>query len=157
MKCPFCHHDQIKVNDSRNAPETNAIRRRRECLKCERRFTTFETIELSIQVQKKEGSYEDFNQDKLISGLMAACYHTTISRDQVVDLATKIKNELMSRQLRTVTTVELGELVMESLKKLDPIAYIRFGCVYWRLTEIQQLQHLMQATHPFQPENGSKI
>src|ERR1700722_17139109 len=89
MRCPFCNQEESKVTDSRNAAETNAVRRRRECLSCLRRFTTFETIDLTIQVQKRDGRYEDFQQDKLIKGLDAACRHTRISHDQVRALAYK--------------------------------------------------------------------
>ena len=84
MKCPFCHHQDLKVTDSRDATEVNAIRRRRECLNCLRRFTTFETIELTIQVHKRDGRYEDFQQQKLINGMDAACRLTTVSHDQVM-------------------------------------------------------------------------
>ena len=87
MRCPFCNHEESKVTDSRNVTESHAVRRRRECLKCLRRFTTFETIDLTIQVQKRDGRYEDFSQDKLIRGLDAACRHTRISHDQVRALA----------------------------------------------------------------------
>ena len=87
MRCPFCNHEESKVTDSRTAEQTNAIRRRRECLKCLRRFTTFETVDLTIQVRKRSGHYEDFQLDKLIKGLDSACRHTRISRQQVRDIA----------------------------------------------------------------------
>ena len=83
MKCPFCNSEELKVTDSRNVFESNAIRRRRECQSCVKRFTTFETIELNIQVQKRNGTFEDFQQKKLISGLESACRHTRISKEQV--------------------------------------------------------------------------
>src|SRR5689334_8052012 len=124
MKCPFCHHEESKVTDSRDAAETNAIRRRRECLRCLQRFTTFETIELSMQVHKRDGRFEDFQQQKLINGLQSACRHTTISHDQVIALASQITVELLQRQLREISTKELGNMVMQRLQTLDPIAYI---------------------------------
>src|SRR3989338_5529056 len=99
MKCPFCQHSDLKVTDSREAIETNAIRRRRECQKCLRRFTTFESVELTIQVLKRNGSYQDYNKQKLIAGLDAACHHTTVSHDQVMSLTEKITLELMQMQL----------------------------------------------------------
>lgn len=139
MKCPYCHHDELRVTDSREAMEQNAIRRRRECLKCQQRFTTFETVELTLQVYKRDGRYEDFQQSKLINGLDAACRHTSVSREQVIKLATDITDELMRRQAREVTTTELGEMAMMALQKLDAIAYIRFACVYRRLKNIDQL------------------
>ena len=153
MKCPFCHHEELKVTDSRDAPEMNAIRRRRECLQCLRRFTTFETMELTVQVHKRDGRYEDFQQQKLINGLVAACRHTTISHDQVISLATKITEDLMQRQIREISTTELGQFVMQHLQPLDPIAYIRFACVYRRFKDIDEL---MDAIHSIQPEEETK-
>lgn len=148
MKCPFCHHEESKVTDSRDAAETNAIRRRRECLKCLQRFTTFETIELSMQVHKRDGRYEDFQQQKLINGLQSACRHTTISHDQVIALASQITVELLQRQLREISTKELGNMVMQRLQTLDPIAYIRFACVYRRLKNVDELLEVLQAIQP---------
>src|ERR1700730_5362062 len=130
MKCPFCHHPDLKVIDSREASELNAIRRRRECLECLRRFTTFETIELTMQVHKRDGRYEDFQQQKLINGIEAACRHTTISREQVTAIASEITADLIQSQIREIETKELGEIVMKPLQGRDPIAYIRFACVY---------------------------
>lgn len=153
MKCPFCGHDDLKVTDSRNAQEMNAIRRRRECLKCNRRFTTFETVELVIQVYKRDGRYEDFQQQKLINGIEAACRHTKISRDEVRALVAKITTVLMERQTREITTTELGQMVMEELQLLDSIAYIRFACVYRRFKEIEEL---MEAIQTITPKDGQK-
>lgn len=139
MKCPFCRHKELKVIDSREAFEINGIRRRRECQECLRRFTTFETIELSAQVLKRDGRYEDFSQTKLIEGMEAACRHTTISHDQIIALATQITDELMQKQAQVVTTTELGEIVMKRLQSLDPIAYIRFACVYRRFKDVEEV------------------
>lgn len=147
MKCPFCHNKELKVTDSRESTEMNAIRRRRECLDCLRRFTTFETIDLSLQVLKRDGRYEDFQQQKLITGLEAACRHTTISHEQVIALASQITNELMIRQAREISTTELGEIVMKRIQAQDPVAYIRFACVYQRFT-IEELKEAIQAIHP---------
>ncbi len=139
MRCPFCEHPELKVTDSRNASEANAIRRRRQCLSCERRFTTFETIELSLQVQKKDGRYEDFQEQKLLNGLISACQHTHVSRDQARALASKITTQLMERSSREISAQELGAIVMDHLKVLDDIAYIRFACVYRRFKDIDEL------------------
>lgn len=147
MKCPFCDHEELKVTDSRDATEMNAIRRRRECLQCLRRFTTFETLELTIQVQKRDGTYEDFQQQKLINGLAAACRHTRVSHDQVIALASKLTNELMQQQLREISTTELGDLVMKQLQTLDPIAYIRYACVYRRFKDLKELQEAIKTIH----------
>ncbi len=126
----------------------NAIKRRRECLDCLRRFTTFETIELVVQVLKRDGRYEDFLKEKLINGLEAACRHTTISRDQAVALASQITDDLMNRQVPMVTTTELGEIVMQRLQSLDPIAYIRFACVYRRFKNVDELVDAIQTIQP---------
>lgn len=148
MKCPFCHHHDHKVIDSREAPEGNAIRRRRECLNCLRRFTTFETIELTLQVHKRDGRYEEFQQQKLINGLDAACRHTTVSHEQVIAIASQITSELLQAQLREISTTELGEMAMKQLQGLDPIAYIRFTCVYRRFKNIDELVDAIQSIEP---------
>jgi transcriptional repressor NrdR len=144
MRCPFCNHFDSKVTDSRNAVEQNAIRRRRECLECQKRFTTFETVDLTIQVHKRDGSYEDFQQEKLIRGLDAACRHTRISHDQIRTLAAQITADLMERQVREIETTELGEIVMKLLKEHDTIAFIRFACVYRRFKDMDELMDEIQ-------------
>jgi transcriptional repressor NrdR len=144
MRCPFCHHEGLKVTDSRDATEMNAIRRRRECLQCLKRFTTFEIIELTVQVRKRDGTYEDFQQQKLVNGLAAACRHTKISHDQVIALASQITDELVQSQVREINTTELGEMVMKHLQALDLIAYIRFACVYRRFKDLTELEEAIQ-------------
>lgn len=148
MRCPFCTHEESKVTDSRIVTESNSVRRRRECLKCLRRFTTFETIDLTIQVQKRDGHFEDFRQDKLIRGLDAACRHTRISHDQVRALAYRISTDLMERQIRDIKTSELGEIVMRHLQELDTIAYIRFACVYRRFKDVDELMDAIEHINP---------
>lgn len=145
MRCPYCHHEESKVTDSRMVTETNAIRRRRECLKCFRRFTTFETLDLTLQVLKKDGTYEDFSQEKLTKGLDAACRHTAISREQVRTTAYRIAADLMERPQREVTTTEIGEIAMKYLQSLDPIAYIRFACVYRRFKHVDELMDALES------------
>lgn len=152
MRCPFCHHEELRVIDSRDATEMNAIRRRRECLECMRRFTTFETIELTMQVHKKDGRYEDFQQDKLVKGMQAACRHTAISHDEVMTLASRITGDLLQRQVRQISTRELGQIVMQHLKRLDPIAYIRYACVYKRFKNIEELVDAIGTVDPSSPE-----
>ncbi|MBB65773.1 MAG: transcriptional regulator NrdR [Waddliaceae bacterium] len=144
MKCPYCKHDELKVTDSRNSSECNGIKRRRECLRCQRRFTTFETVDLSMQVHKRDGHYEDFQQSKLIKGLDAACRHTSISRDQILALASRVTQELMQRQAQVLSATAIGEIVMRHLKELDTIAYIRFACVYRRFKDVDELMEAIQ-------------
>ena len=144
MKCPFCHYEGLKVTDSRDATEMNAIKRRRECLQCSKRFTTFESIELIVQVKKRNGTYEDFQQQKLLNGIAAACQHTKISHDQVIALASQMTEELMHAQIQEVSTTKLGEMVMKHLQALDPIAYIRFACVYRRFKDLRELEEAIK-------------
>lgn len=145
MRCPFCQHEEQKVTDSRDSVDQNAIKRRRECLACGKRFTTFETVDLTLQVRKRDGKYEAFHLPKLIRGLESACNHTTISHDSVIELASEIANELMGMQVRIIESEKLGELVIERLQALDPIAYIRFACVYRRFKVIGELEEAIKA------------
>ena len=139
MKCPFCNFEESKVTDSRMAMDGQAIKRRRECLKCNQRFTTFETIDLTVQVQKRDDTYEDFRQDKFLNGIMAACRHTRVSHDKVKALAYRITADLMAKQIREITTKELGAIVMKHLQEIDTVAYIRFACVYKRFKDIKEI------------------
>lgn len=148
MRCPFCNNEESKVTDSRDAADVNAIRRRRECCQCMKRFTTFETVDLSLQVKKRDGTYEDFSQEKLIHGMDAACRHTRISHDQVRALAYKIKADLMARAVREISARELGEVVMKLLQQTDVVAYIRFACVYKRFKDIRELVDAIQSIAP---------
>lgn len=153
MRCPFCHHEESKVTDSRMVVETNSIRRRRECLQCFRRFTTFETLDLTIQVLKRDGCYEDFSQEKLLKGLDAACRHTAVSREELRLIAYRITADLMERPQKEVTTKEIGEIAMKALQSLDTIAYIRFACVYRRFKHVDELMDALESI----PERESQV
>lgn len=137
---------ESKVTDSRYAQELNAVRRRRECLECNHRFTTFETVDLALQVHKRDGHYEDFQIEKLINGLSSASRHTRISHDQVREIASEIAAELMEKQVRSIKSMELGEIVMKHLQKHDSIAYIRFACVYKRFKDIDELVDAIESS-----------
>lgn len=145
MRCPFCGFEESKVTDSRSSSDLNNIRRRRECLKCQNRFTTFETIDLTIQVKKKDGTYEDFNQEKLIKGLDAACCHSKVSHEVVRQIVSKIISNLITMQVREISTKELGEMVMSQLQKIDMVAYIRFACVYRRFKDIGEVVEAIES------------
>jgi transcriptional repressor NrdR len=145
MRCPFCGFDESKVTDSRNSLDLNSVRRRRECLKCENRFTTFETIDMTIQVKKKDGTYEDFSQEKLIKGLDAASCHSKVSHDQVRQIVSKVIGNLIGSQVREISTKDLGEIVMNHLKKIDMVAYIRFACVYRRFKDIGEVVEAIES------------
>lgn len=142
------------MTDSRNAEQTNAIRRRRECLQCLRRFTTFETVDLTVQVHKRDGSYEDFNQEKLFKGLDLACLHTRISRQQIREIVSKITAELIERGVREIEATELGEIAMKHLRHLDTVAYIRFACVYRRFKDVDELKIALENIE--EPANASE-
>ena len=144
MRCPFCSHEESKVTDSRDAVEINAIRRRRECAKCMKRFTTFETVDLSLQVKKRDGTFQDFQEEKLIKGMDAACRHTLISHDQVRAFAYKIKTDLIAKGIREIASQELGDIVTKYLKETDVVAYIRFVCVYKRFKDVRELLGAIQ-------------
>lgn len=144
MICPFCNHEESKVTDSRDAMEINAIRRRRECCQCMKRFTTFETVDLSLQVKKRDGTFEDFQQEKLIQGIDAACRHTRVSHDQVRALAYKVKSDLMAKGIREISSQELGDIVIRQLQQTDVVAYIRFACVYKRFKDVRELLEAIQ-------------
>ncbi|MDN3504410.1 MAG: transcriptional regulator NrdR [Rhabdochlamydiaceae bacterium] len=145
MQCPFCGDEDIKVTDSRNATDANAIRRRRQCLSCQKRFTTFETVDLAVQVKKRDGSYQDFNLEKLTNGLSAACRHTRVGPEQVSALSSEVSSEIMEKGLREIETTVIGEMIMQKLKVLDTIAYIRFACVYRRFKDMDELINAIQS------------
>ena len=131
MKCPFCGFEESKVIDSRPADDGERIRRRRECLGCAKRFTTHEVIEtVPIVVVKRDKSREVFNRSKLMSGLLRACEKRPISMEQIEGMADSIEAQLQSGYDREVTSQHIGELVMELLKEVDKVAYIRFASVY---------------------------
>ncbi|MBQ7717928.1 MAG: transcriptional repressor NrdR [Clostridia bacterium] len=137
MKCPYCGFDESKVIDSRPVEEGDSIRRRRECLKCEKRFTTYEKIEsVPIMVIKKDKSRESFNREKLMSGLLKACEKRPVPTDKLENLANEIENIIANTMEREITTSEIGELVMDKLKALDEVAYVRFASVYRQFKDI---------------------
>ncbi len=131
MRCPFCGHLEDKVVDSRESREGEAIRRRRECLACGRRFTSYERVEeVPIVVVKKDGRREPFDRTKLLKGLLAACQKRPVSLARLEDLATDIQAKLLERPDREIRARDLGEVVMDELKGLDQVAYVRFASVY---------------------------
>lgn len=137
MKCPFCGFEESKVIDSRPTDEGQRIRRRRECLKCGKRFTTYEIIEsLPIIVIKKDKSRETFNRDKLMTGLLRACEKRPVSIDTLDSMIDDIETNLQNSLDREVSSEKIGELVMEKLKKIDEVAYVRFASVYRQFKDI---------------------
>ena len=137
MKCPFCSFEESKVIDSRPTDEGQRIRRRRECLSCGKRFTTYEIIEsLPIIVIKKDKSRETFNRDKLMTGLLRACEKRPVSIDTLDNIIDEIETTLQNSLDREVSSEKIGQLVMEKLKKIDEVAYVRFASVYRQFKDI---------------------
>ena len=137
MKCPFCGYCDSKVIDSRPAEEGATIRRRRECLACQKRFTTYEIIErLPLVVVKRDGSRQSFDKVKLINGMVRACEKRPVTLSQLEKIADEIEQELQSNLEREVSTVNIGEMVMLRLKDVDEVAYVRFASVYRSFKDI---------------------
>ena len=135
MKCPVCGCADSKVIDSRPVEEGNSIRRRRECLACQKRFTTFEILEtVQTIVTKKDGSKEIFDRNKLLSGLLKACQKRPVNAEEIV---TEIENEIQNSLVPEITTMEIGEMVMRHLKARDEVAYVRFASVYREFKDIE--------------------
>jgi transcriptional repressor NrdR len=131
MKCPFCNHLHDKVVDSRESKEGDAIRRRRECLKCERRFTTYERIdEVPYMVIKKDGRREKFDRQKVLGGLLKACEKRPIGMAKLSELVNQVETMVSDSPDREISTTKIGEFLMETLRELDKIAYVRFASVY---------------------------
>ena len=141
MKCPYCLFEKTKVLDKRDIHEFDAIRRRRACLKCGKRFTTYERIEMTgFAVIKKDGRRESFNRDKLVIGLLKACEKRPITRAQIEALVNEIEAELRQFEEREVLSDVIGKLVMERLRTLDKVAYIRFASVYRDFTDLSSFE-----------------
>ena len=137
MKCPFCSFEESKVVDSRSTDDNTTIRRRRECLRCNKRYTTYEKIEdFPILVIKKDLTRENFNKEKIINGLIIACQKRPISRKQMEDLANDIEKTISNSMLTEIPSKYIGEMVMNKLKELDEISYVRFASVYRQFKDI---------------------
>jgi len=137
MKCPYCGHEDSKVIDSRPTDEGSSIRRRRECIACQNRFTTYEVIENTpIIVKKKDGSREAFNRQKLLNGIMRACAQRPVSLEAMEKIVIGIEQKLQNEMCREISSSELGELALAELKTVDEVAYIRFASVYRRFNDI---------------------
>lgn len=137
MKCPYCAHLESKVVDSRPADEGSSIRRRRECLECHKRFTTYETMEsLPLVVIKKDGSRQAFDKAKLLGSMLKACEKRSVSVATLERMADEIEQALQNEMEREVPSAEIGELVMDKLKDVDEVSYVRFASVYRQFKDI---------------------
>ena len=142
MKCPFCSHTEDKVIDSRSSNEDKSVRRRRECLKCKKRFTTYEYIEeVPLMVIKKDGRREAFDRNKIISGILKACEKRPVSMEKVETIVDRVEKELQKSFDKEVKAQVIGEFVMDTLHKIDEVAYVRFASVY---RQFKDINHFMK-------------
>jgi transcriptional repressor NrdR len=145
MKCPFCGHVEDKVVDSRESREGEVIRRRRECLKCERRFTSYERIEeIPYMVVKKDGTREPFDRSKVRAGLLRACEKRPISPAKLEAIVDAVETLVQDSPDRECSTVKVGEVIMRRLKELDKVAYIRFASVYLEFEDVSEFGSVMR-------------
>lgn len=148
LKCPYCSYEESKVVDSRSTEDDMAIRRRRECLKCSKRYTTYEKIEdIPVLVIKKDERREYFNKSKIINGLLKSCQKRPVSRSQIEHIADDIEKQLSNQMLTEVKSEYIGQMIMDSLKSIDEIAYVRFASVYRQFKDIntfmEEIRNLM--------------
>jgi transcriptional repressor NrdR len=137
MKCPFCDFQDSKVVDSRPAEEGSAIRRRRECVSCGKRFTTYEKVEnLPIIVIKKGNMREQFDRDKIMNGIVRACEKRPVTTEEMIAMVDAVESNILNSMDREVTSAKIGEMVMQELKETDEVAYVRFASVYRQFTDI---------------------
>jgi transcriptional repressor NrdR len=165
MKCPFCGFENDKVVDSRESKEGESIRRRRECLKCEKRFTTYERIdEIPYMVVKKDGRREKFERQKVLAGILRACEKRPISMGKMEQIVNDVEQFVVDSTERERTVSELGELIMDRLKNIDKVAYIRFASVYRDFKDVSEfhteLEHLLavkdEKQKPAKAKSGAK-
>ncbi len=148
LKCPYCAYGESKVVDSRSTEDGSSIRRRRECLKCNRRYTTYEKIETTpILVIKKNMSREYFDRNKMVNGLMKACQKRPVSRKQIEQIADEVERHISNEMLTEVNTDKIGQIIMKNLKKIDEVSYVRFASVYRQFKDIntfmEEIKNLM--------------
>ena len=142
MKCPYCGYQESKVVDSRHSDDGMSIRRRRECLSCQKRFTTYETVEsLPIVVVKKDNSRQAFDRNKILNGMVRACEKRPVSMADLEAATTEIEQIIQNSLEREVSTGKIGELVMERMKPLDEVSYVRFASVYRQFKDINSFMH----------------
>ncbi len=139
MRCPYCLNEDTKVVDSRESGEADAVRRRRECLKCEKRFTTYENVEsVQISVIKKDGSLESFERAKILHGMLRACEKRSIPRERIERAVTEIESQLRQSNKNEVPSRRIGQFVMEQLQQIDEVAYVRYASVYRSFKDARQ-------------------
>ncbi|RJP74720.1 MAG: transcriptional repressor NrdR [Candidatus Abyssobacteria bacterium SURF_17] len=148
MKCPFCAHPDDKVVDSRTIREGELIRRRRECLSCTKRFTTYERIEeIPLMVAKKDGRREPFDRSKIVIGVLKACEKRPVAVDQIEELVDRIEKSINSSMEKEVSSETIGAMVMEELRSLDEVAYVRFASVYRQFKDIDEFMDVVKTLY----------
>ncbi len=141
MKCPYCIHSETEVVETRDSEDLAVTRRRRQCLKCEKRFTTYERVEASpLTVIKKDGRRESFDREKLVSGMRRACEKTTVGYDDIEQIADEVERELRGGDAVEVETKKIGRMIATRLKQKDKIAYIRFASVFQRFVDVEDFE-----------------
>ncbi len=148
MKCPYCGHPDDKVVDSRTIKEGELIRRRRECLACTKRFTTYERIEeIPLMVAKKDGRHEPFDRSKIVIGILKACEKRPVGIEQIEDLVDRIEKSINSSMEKEVSSELIGSMVMEELRNLDEVAYVRFASVYRQFKDIDEFMDVLKTLY----------
>lgn len=141
MKCPYCGNSETEVVETRDSEDLETIRRRRACLKCEKRFTTYERVEnINLIVIKKDGKREQFNRDKLKNGILKSCEKTKVSLEKIEKIVTDIERELRSGDSVEIESKKIGIMVANKLKKIDKVAYIRFSSVFRRFVDVEDFE-----------------
>jgi transcriptional repressor NrdR len=154
MRCPFCHDNNDAVIDSRESGEGEFVRRRRECQHCQKRFTTYEKIdEIPLMAIKKDGRREQFNPDKIFNGIRRACEKRPVNNDEIEKIVRSIETLIHDNKAREFPTDKIGQLIMEKLKKLDDVAYVRFASVY---RDFQDISDFLQELKPLTSKSKSK-
>ncbi|MDO5036859.1 MAG: transcriptional regulator NrdR [Tissierellia bacterium] len=146
MRCPYCEADDSKVIDSRPTDEGAAIRRRRECITCGERFTTYERVEeIPLMVRKKDGNSQAYDRNKILSGIIKSCEKRPVSLQQIEDLVDSIEKRLQNKLVREISSQEIGEMIMEGLKELDEVAYVRFASVYRQFRDLETFMRELES------------
>ena len=145
MRCPYCGNDNSTVLESRSAGDTGEVRRRRECLRCKKRFTTYEKVgNIDLKVEKRSGELEEFSRDKLERGIQKACWKRGIGEDEIESVVDDIEMKLLNRKSTTVKSTDIGKLVLTRLRKIDGVAYLRFASVYLDVDNLKDFKAVME-------------
>lgn len=161
MKCPFCGMDNTRVIDSRPADDNSSIRRRRQCDECGKRFTTYEKVEIiPLTVIKKDRSREPYDRSKIMAGVLRACHKRPISVEKIEETVNKIENDIFNLEYKEIESKVIGEIVMERLKSLEQVAYVRFASVYREFKDVNtfmnELKKMLDSSNDTQDKNGQE-